>query len=278
MWSGVLGMGRAKLAAVVRRAARPRGLRLRLALAFCAASMLTAPGGVADHATAADGAGGTSKTTVNSAENAPADAADDLPPQLKAAQENALKWWRDPANQLTMVESTNTDEYGQRLRTIVFILRDANGRSLAVSRAGSTEMKVFFQQRLDKLLRQASQQHGLSQSQIDKLQLAAEVDIARFNRRVQEAVQRMNHSSNRTADNGPAAQNNAGVVNGPALDHPAAANPAPDNPAPDNPAPGNPAEDLATVKGQLAGIAQRCEQGLFDDQSLYTRVLSTLVD
>lgn len=174
------------------------------------------------------------------------DAVDALPPQLKVAQENALKWWRDPANHLTSVESTSTDEQGHRLRTIVFILRDPNGRSLAVSRAGSPEMQVFFQQRLDRLLRQATQQHALTQPQVDKLRLAAELDIARFNRRVQEAMQRMNSLGDWAADN-----RNIERVE---------------------------ADEVAATKSSLASIAENCEQGLFDDQSLYTRVLGTLLE
>lgn len=170
----------------------------------------------------------------------------DLPPQLKAAQENALKWWRDPVNQLTTVESTTTDELGNRLRTIVFILRDPNGRSLAVSRAGSVEMQVFFQQRLAELLRQTIQQHALTEPQIDKLKLAAELDVVRFNRRVQEATQRMNQFNDWNA-----------------TDH------AADDQA---------AQELAAAKSSLASIAQHCERGLFDDQSLYTRVLTTLLE
>ena len=157
-----------------------------------------------------------------------------------------MKWWRDPANHLTSVESTSTDEQGHRLRTIVFILRDPNGRSLAVSRAGSPEMQVFFQQRLDKLLREATQQHSLNQSQIDKLKLAAELDIARFNRRVQEAMQRMNSLGDWAADNRDIERVEA--------------------------------DEIAATKSSLASIAENCEQGLFDDQSLYTRVLGTLLE
>ncbi len=170
----------------------------------------------------------------------------ELPAQLKAAQENALKWWRDPLNQLTTVESTSTDEFGNRLRTIVFILRDPNGRSLAVSRAGSAEMQVFFQQRLDQLLRQAIQQHGLSEPQVDKLKLAAELDVARFNRRVQEAAQSLNQFDQWHANDGEADK--------------------------------LPAQELAAAKSSLASIAQHCERGLFDEQSLYMRVLTTLLE
>lgn len=224
MWGLVFRTVWAGAPAMVRCGARP--LALALAVAACATTALTA--------------------------DDPADSADDeLPPQLKAAQENALKWWRDPANHLTSVESTSTDEHGSRLRTIVFILRDPNGRSLAVSRAGSTEMQVFFQQRLHQLLRQATQQYALTQPQIDKLKLAAEIDIARFNRRVQEAMQRMNQFGRWAAE------------------YQAAGNQVDQQVA---------ADQMAAAKSSLAAIADNCEQGLFDDQSLYTRVLATLLE
>lgn len=177
----------------------------------------------------------------------PADvAAKDIPPQLKLAQENALKWWRDPANHLTTVESTRTDAHGNRLRSIAFILRDPDGRSLAVSRAGSTEMRAFFEQRLNAALRQVTHTHALTEPQVRKLKLAAELDIARFNRRVQETTQLMNQTNDE------------------------------DTAQPE-------ADDLAitgkaAVKSSLAAIAENCEQGLFDQQSLYTRVLATLLE
>lgn len=221
MWGLVFRTVWAGIPAMVRCGARP--IALALAMAACATTTLTADD----------------------------PAADELPPQLKTAQENALKWWRDPANHLTSVESTSTDEHGSRLRTIVFILRDPNGRSLAVSRAGSTEMQVFFQQRLHQLLRQATQQYALTEPQIDKLKLAAEIDIARFNRRVQEAVQRMNQFGRWAAENETA---------GNQVDERLAA------------------AEIAAAKSSLAAIADNCEQGLFDDQSLYTRVLATLLE
>lgn len=220
MQGSVFQLSWASVATLARSVARPLGLAL--AIAACAVTGLTAGD------PAAEGAG------------------DDLPPQLKVARENALKWWRDPANHLTTVQSTTTDGDGNRLRTIVFILRDPNGRSLAVSRAGSTEMQVFFQQRLKELLRQATQQHALSQSQVDKLELAAGLDIARFNRRVQEAMQRMNQ----TGDWNTADWEVDKLV----------------------------AEEIAAAKSSLAAISEHCERGLFDDQSLYTRVLATLLD
>ena len=38
------------------------------------------------------------------------------------------------------------------------------------------------------------------------------------------------------------------------------------------------AEEIAAAKSSLAAISEHCERGLFDDQSLYTRVLATLLD
>lgn len=220
MRGSVFQMLWARFAALARGVAQPAVLAL--AIAACAVTVLSAGD------PAAEGAG------------------DDLPPQLKAAQANALKWWRDPANHLTTVESTTTDSHGKRLRSIAFILRDPNGRSLAVGRAGSTEMQVFFQQRMQDMLRQATQQHALTQSQVDKLKLAADLDIARFNRRVQEAMQRMNQ----TGDWNTATWELDNLV----------------------------ADEIAAAKNSLAAIAEHCERGLFDDQSLYTRVLATLLD
>lgn len=115
-----------------------------------------------------------------------------IPPQLKAAQENALNWWRDSGNHITTVESTHTTHDGIRERTVVFILRDPNGRSLAVGRAGTIELQTFFQQRLQQRLALAAQEHGLTEEQLDKLKLAADLDIGRFNRRVREAEQNLN--------------------------------------------------------------------------------------
>ena len=123
-------------------------------------------------------------------------AADDkqkvVPLQLRMAQANALKWWRDSDNHVTTVESTHTNRFGVRERTVVFILRDPNGRSLAVGRAASSEMQAFFETRLQQRLTLATQEHELTEEQLAKLKLAANLDIARFNRRVQEAEQNLN--------------------------------------------------------------------------------------
>jgi hypothetical protein len=161
------------------------------------------------------------------------DAVDAVPPQLRAAQENALNWWRESANHVTTVESTHTNRHGHRERTVVFILRDPNGRSLAVGRAGTIEMQTFFEQRLNQRLAQVAQEHGLDETQLAKLKLAADLDINRFNRRVQEAEKSLNTAA--------------------AL------------------------EDTRSFKNYLSSIAQDCDGGLFDEQSLYARVLSTLL-
>lgn len=156
-----------------------------------------------------------------------------IPPQLKAAQENALNWWRDSDNHITTVESTHTNREGIRERTVVFILRDPNGRSLAVGRAGSIELQTFFQQRLQRRLALLAQQRRLTEEQLGKLELAADLDIGRFNRRVQEAEQNLNTPA--------------------ALD------------------------DVRSFKRYLSSISQDCDGGLFGDQSLFGRVLATLL-
>ena len=164
----------------------------------------------------------------------PADDTDEaIPAQLKAAQENALKWWRNSENHVTTVESTQTNRQGVRERTVVFILRDPNGRALAVGRAGSIELQTFFQQRLHQRLMLAAQEHGLNEEQLDKLELAAGLDIGRFSRRVQEAEQNLN---------APAAL-----------------------------------DDVRSFRQYLSAISQDCDGGLFGDQSLYGRVLTTLL-
>lgn len=156
-----------------------------------------------------------------------------IPLQLKTAQANALTWWRDSSNHITTVESTHTNRDGNRERTVVFILRDPNGRSLAVSRAGTVELQTFFQQRLHQRLTLAAQQHGLTEEQLDKLKLAADLDIGRFHRRVQEAEQNLNT---------PAAL-----------------------------------EDVRSFKRHLSSISQECDGELFGVQSLFGRVLATLL-
>ncbi|MCA9183578.1 MAG: hypothetical protein KDA51_19085 [Planctomycetales bacterium] len=156
-----------------------------------------------------------------------------IPPQLKAAQENALNWWRDSDNHITTVESTHTNRDGVRERTVVFILRDPNGRSLAIGRAGSIELQTFFEQRLLQRLALATQEHRLTQEQLDKLKLAANLDIGRFNRRVQEAEQDLN------------------------------------TPAP--------LDDVRSFKRHLSSISQDCDGELFGGQSLFGRVLATLL-
>ncbi len=156
-----------------------------------------------------------------------------VPPQLKAAQQNALNWWRDPDNRITTVESTHSNRDGIRERTVVFILRDPNGRSLAVGRAGSIELQTFFEQRLQQRLALATQEHRLTQEQLDKLKLAADLDIGRFNRRVQEAEQDLNTPT--------------------AL------------------------SDVRSFKRYLSSISQDCDGELFGGQSLFGRVLATLL-
>ena len=116
---------------------------------------------------------------------------------------------------------------------MVFILRDPNGRALAVGRAGSIELQTFFQQRLHQRLMLAAQEHGLNEEQLDKLELAAGLDIGRFSRRVQEAEQSLNAPT--------------------ALD------------------------DVRRFRQYLSSISQDCDGGLFGDQSLYGRVLTTLL-
>jgi hypothetical protein len=161
------------------------------------------------------------------------DMAEAVPQQLKVAQENALNWWREPANHVTTVESTHTNRRGHRERTVVFILRDPNGRSLAIGRAGTIELQVFFEQRLNERLALVAQEHGLNEDQLAKLNLAAQLDITRFNRRVQDAEQRLNT---------PAA-----------------------------------IEDTRSFKRYLSSISQDCDGGLFAEQSLFARVLATLL-
>ncbi len=156
-----------------------------------------------------------------------------IPLQLRVAQANALNWWRDSRNHVTTVESTHTTPDGSRERTVVFILRDPNGRSLAVSRAGSIELIGFFYQRLDQRLTLAKLQHALTEEQLNKLKLAADLDIGRFNRRVQEAEQNLNTAA--------------------ALD------------------------DARSFKRHLSSISQDCDGELFGDQSLFSRVLATLL-
>lgn len=93
--------------------------------------------------------------------------------------------WLDPGNRIIAHISKHTNHRGQARATLVFLLRDENARGLAIGLPGSEALRVFFRGQLQHELARMLKDHRLEPSQIDKLNLAGELDIVRFLRKSQ---------------------------------------------------------------------------------------------
>jgi hypothetical protein len=110
--------------------------------------------------------------------------ADDVNPTNERKTRAELPW-RDLDNRLVPYVSKHTDSRGRARATIVFLLRDQNGRGLAVGVPGSEPLRIYFETRLELEIGRLRASRDLQPAQLEKLHAAADLDIVRFMRKVQ---------------------------------------------------------------------------------------------
>jgi hypothetical protein len=94
--------------------------------------------------------------------------------------------WSDPNNHLRPHKGLRTDpSSGQTVSSLMWVLHTATGQPLAVCRPGDPQLELYIQQRLTAKLKDLSQRYNLTSLQVEKLKLAAELDVARLNRLAQ---------------------------------------------------------------------------------------------
>ncbi|MCA9132518.1 MAG: hypothetical protein KDA45_05175 [Planctomycetales bacterium] len=99
--------------------------------------------------------------------------------------------WLVAEYQLSAQLSKYTDAEGDSHASLVFLLRDKNGLGLAVTRPGSDSLRCYFRRQLDAALRTEPWTAALAPEQLEKLVLAAEVDIARGMRRFSQLQEQL---------------------------------------------------------------------------------------
>jgi len=143
--------------------------------------------------------------------------------------------WSNPNNHLRPHKGLRTDSSsGQSISSLMWVLHTARGQPLAVCRPGDPQLEIYFQQRLTAKLKELSQRYNLTGPQVEKLKLAAELDVARLNRLAQHLDEQL-----ALADVGAYAPQ---------------------------------------LNLQLDALALACNQRLFSDGSLLTKVLETQLE
>lgn len=94
--------------------------------------------------------------------------------------------WQNSQNHIKPLKGVRTDAVGQRIPALMWVLTSARGQPLAITDLESPKVKLYFNSRLEIKLAQVKQQYSLTTLQIEKLRLAAQVDLARLLRQAQQ--------------------------------------------------------------------------------------------
>lgn len=90
--------------------------------------------------------------------------------------------WSDASNLLRPFKGVRRDSAGQLRTTVVWVLCTPEGRPISVGDLGDAKLNLYFKQRIMAELSAVAQHRELSSDQIEKLKLAAELDVARLQR------------------------------------------------------------------------------------------------
>lgn len=138
--------------------------------------------------------------------------------------------WTNPENYLRPHKGVRSEVGRNSCSMLLWVLCSPSGQSLAVSPVGETRINDHFHSRLEARLAEIAELRVLHPKQIDKLKLAAKVDLARLTRLAQRI-------------DGELAKCDI--------------------------------DDERSVNKMLHVLAIACDQGLFREESLFNRVLTT---
>ncbi len=93
--------------------------------------------------------------------------------------------WQNADNHLRPHKGVQHENGGKLVPKLVWVLCSADGKPLAVSLLGETKVDDYFHSRLEAKLALVTKRHSLTIDQIDKLRLAAKLDLARLMRLTQ---------------------------------------------------------------------------------------------
>ena len=138
--------------------------------------------------------------------------------------------WTNPENYLRPHKGVRSELGRHSCSMLLWVLCSPTGQPLAVSPLGETKVNDYFNARLAARLAEIAEQRVLHPEQIDKLKLAAKVDLARLTRLAQRIDDELARCD---------------------------------------------IDDERTVNKMLHVLAIACDQGLFKEESLFNRVLTT---
>ena len=110
---------------------------------------------------------------------------------LAAPEPKPASKWMDMDNRVTALITKHTDERGHAHPSLVFLLLDENRRGLAIAVPDSHSLRIYFRRKLELELEQRLRDYELDQYQVEKLMLAADLDITRLMRKAQIVDQQL---------------------------------------------------------------------------------------